>query len=158
FSLDHLVGEREQPVRNLEPKCLGGLEVDDHLEPRGLQNWQISRLLTLENPPGIRASLSISIPNVDAIAHQATGQGKFAQFVDGRDRTACRQRNQLIAPAKEEWIAANNQRASTQLSDRCKRRAKVAFASSSDDTDAMACCRGRLLHILRDAFGQGVVR
>src|SRR5262245_11776271 len=26
---DHLVGEREQPVRNLEAKRLGGLEIDD---------------------------------------------------------------------------------------------------------------------------------
>jgi hypothetical protein len=28
-SLDHLIGEREQPVRNLEAERLRGLEVDD---------------------------------------------------------------------------------------------------------------------------------
>ena len=28
-SLDHLVSEREQPVRNLEAERFGGLEIDD---------------------------------------------------------------------------------------------------------------------------------
>jgi hypothetical protein len=35
-SLNHLVGEQQQRLRNLQPKCLGGLQVDDQLELCGL--------------------------------------------------------------------------------------------------------------------------
>ena len=38
-SLDHLVGEREQPVRNLEAERLGRFEIDDQLELGWLQDW-----------------------------------------------------------------------------------------------------------------------
>src|ERR1700746_676545 len=48
-SLDHLVGEREQPVGDGEAKRLGRLEVDDKLVSRGLLHGQVGRLGTLEN-------------------------------------------------------------------------------------------------------------
>ena len=37
-SLDHLVGERDELVGNGKPERLGGFEVDDHLEYRGLRD------------------------------------------------------------------------------------------------------------------------
>jgi hypothetical protein len=35
-SFDHLVGDGEHFVGNLEPKCLGGLEIDDEIGPWGM--------------------------------------------------------------------------------------------------------------------------
>src|SRR5262249_48446405 len=54
-SLDHLVGEREQPIRHVETERLGGLEIDHELELGRLHHRRISRLLALEYSPGIDA-------------------------------------------------------------------------------------------------------
>src|SRR5262245_31186621 len=43
-SLDHLVGEREQSVRNLEAERLRRLDVDGQFKFRGLLNGKIGRL------------------------------------------------------------------------------------------------------------------
>src|SRR5438034_3847786 len=54
-SLDHLVGEREQLGRNVEPERLRGLDVDGELKPGRLQDRQVCRLFALENARGIDA-------------------------------------------------------------------------------------------------------
>src|SRR4029453_6246040 len=46
-SLNHLVGEREQPIRHVESESLRSFEVDDQLEFCGLHNWQVGRFLTV---------------------------------------------------------------------------------------------------------------
>jgi hypothetical protein len=51
--LDHLIGPRQQRRRDREAKGLGGLEVDDELESRGLLHRQISRPGAFENPVDI---------------------------------------------------------------------------------------------------------
>jgi hypothetical protein len=45
--LDHVVGSQQQRLRNRQPECLGGLEVDDELEFRGLLDWEVGWLGTL---------------------------------------------------------------------------------------------------------------
>ena len=52
---DHLVGAAEQRLRNCEAEHLGGLQINDHLDFRGLLNWQVGGLLTLENLTGVEA-------------------------------------------------------------------------------------------------------
>jgi len=52
---DHLVGQREQLVRNLEAKWLGGLEVDGQFELRRLLNGKIGRLGPLQDAIDIRS-------------------------------------------------------------------------------------------------------
>jgi hypothetical protein len=61
FSLDHLVGEREQPVRNLEAERLRRLEVDHQLELGWLQHGKISGLSTFQNPADINAGLTVRV-------------------------------------------------------------------------------------------------
>ena len=55
FTFDHLVGAAEQRERDGEAERLGGLEVDDQLDFRGLLDRQVGRLLALENPAGVDA-------------------------------------------------------------------------------------------------------
>src|SRR5436190_12921440 len=55
-SLDHLIGDGEQPRRQAESKCIGRVEVDHELELSRLHDWQIAGLLVLKNPPGIDSS------------------------------------------------------------------------------------------------------
>jgi hypothetical protein len=48
-SVDHIVGEGEQHRRHLNAERLGGLEVDDEVEFRGLLDGKIGRLGALQN-------------------------------------------------------------------------------------------------------------
>src|SRR5262249_48196641 len=48
-SLDHLVRPRQHRRRDREPEGLGGLEIDDKLEFRGLLDGQIAWLGPLQN-------------------------------------------------------------------------------------------------------------
>ena len=49
-SFDHLVCDQLHEVES-EGQRLGGLEVDDELELGRLHNWQVGRLLALQNLP-----------------------------------------------------------------------------------------------------------
>jgi hypothetical protein len=60
-SLDHLVGECEQPVWNFEAKRLGGLEVNNELELGRLQDWQVGRPVAFENSANVDSGLAICV-------------------------------------------------------------------------------------------------
>jgi hypothetical protein len=91
-----------------EPERFGGLEVDHQVEFGGLQNRKIGWLLTLENPPGVDADLSIRIHNAWPITHQATSHGLFAIAVDRRQRMARRQRDQPFPIGEQERASTDD--------------------------------------------------
>src|SRR5262245_29764830 len=87
-SFDHLVGAAEQWQRDCYAKRLGSLEVQEHLDLRGLLNRQLARLFAFENPGGVNASQTVSVGKATAIAHQAAGGDELAVFEDRRHRVA----------------------------------------------------------------------
>src|SRR5262249_61783621 len=88
-SFDHLVGEREQPVGNLEAECLGNLEVDHKLKLGRLYDRQVSGLLALKNSRGIDAGPSQAVVIVWAVTHQAACIDEDPLVIDGRHAVSC---------------------------------------------------------------------
>src|SRR5262249_32029682 len=95
---DHLVGEREQIVRNFDSECLRGPEIDHHLEFGRLQNRQVTGLCTIENLRGVDAILAIAIGNIDAVAQQSARYSILAKLVNGGQALLCREPDDPIAP------------------------------------------------------------
>jgi hypothetical protein len=57
-SFDHLICAGEDRLRDRQAERLGGLEIDDQLEPRRALNRQVGRLGTSENPADIDPDLA----------------------------------------------------------------------------------------------------
>src|SRR4051794_32826789 len=68
-SFDHLVGAQQERCRHLNAERLGGLEIDRQLGLCGLLDWQVRRLVTLENAAGVDASEAIRIRDAGSVAH-----------------------------------------------------------------------------------------
>src|SRR5207245_9913499 len=81
LSLDGLVCPYQQRLRDRQPKRLRGLEVDDQLELSRLQDRQVRRPLTFENPAAVDACLAICVGDAAAVAHQAAEGGELAPLV-----------------------------------------------------------------------------
>src|SRR5215813_5882132 len=146
-SLDHLVGEREQPVRNLEAERLGGLEVDRQLEFGRLLDRQFSGFRTLKNFARVDAALAISIGEVRSVAHQAAGYRVLSQFEHRRHRIPCCQRGDLKALAREEWIGDHEDRASLLANKIGERGVDLDLRASLLDSELQPKRLGRVLDV-----------
>jgi hypothetical protein len=59
FSVDHIVGLRNNQRGNVESECLRGLEIDYQLDFGGFLDREIARPFTLQNAPDIGAGEAI---------------------------------------------------------------------------------------------------
>ena len=74
---DHLVGAGEQTGGQIEPERLGGLQVDDQLQPCGLLYGKVARLFTLQYAVNIGCGLPNQDLNIGAVLHEAALLDKF---------------------------------------------------------------------------------
>ena len=58
---NHLVGEREQPIRDGQSERLGGLEIEHQVVLGRLLYWQISRLFAFKNAADIDAAFAVRV-------------------------------------------------------------------------------------------------
>ena len=100
---------------NVRPSALAVLRLMTNSTFGRLHDRQVGGLFALENPAGIDAGQTISIGNVATVAHQAAGGGELAHPIDRGHRVARRQRDDLFAPAVEERIGADEERADPLL-------------------------------------------
>src|SRR5262252_7271600 len=107
---DHLVGACEQHWRHVKAERFCGLEIDHQLHLRGLHYWQVRWFLALENPAGISSSLAMAAGEIASVAHQAARRSKLTRPVHRWQRVASRQRDQLLAQTKREWIGVYDER------------------------------------------------
>src|SRR5262245_49057980 len=75
---DYLIGAAEQRERERDAERLGGLHVDDQLDPRGLLHRQIGRLFALEDAADIAARNAMRVRKAGAVGHEAAGIGKIS--------------------------------------------------------------------------------
>src|SRR6187200_2243155 len=65
-------------------------------EARRLHDWQVGRLLSLENAPGIRSKLPPDLEAICAVTHEATRCDKFAPFVKRWNSVTRRERHETF--------------------------------------------------------------
>src|SRR5215467_12429323 len=76
-SLDHLIRPQQQRLRNGEPEDLRGLEVDHQLELRGLLDWKVTGLGTLEETVDVDSHTPRRIQVAATIRHQSARLSQF---------------------------------------------------------------------------------
>src|SRR5215469_1527745 len=81
---DHLVGAKQERVRDCQPKRLGGLEVQDQLVFRRQLHREIARLLAAQDAIDISGGATKDVYLVDSVGEQAAVSGKVREPIDGR--------------------------------------------------------------------------
>src|SRR4030095_10317143 len=87
--LDHLIRLEKKRRGDGQAERLGGLEVDDQLELRGLLDRQVRRLGTLENFVRIGGSSAPLVNPVRPIGEKATNLHKLAALIHRRAAGLC---------------------------------------------------------------------
>src|SRR5712691_6209441 len=128
-SFDHRVGTHQQGRRHFQAEGLGGLEVDHQFELRRQNDWQVGRLGTLKNPPGIETGLAIVFTHAAAVADQAAGFNELARIMHRGYCLTRGERHNLIAPVAEERIVDDEQRANSALDEARESRVDVVCSA-----------------------------
>src|SRR5436190_18408885 len=135
LSLDNLVGARRARRRDGKAHRPRGFEIDAELENRRLLHGQIARPGALEDLRGVQAALAEGVHEAWPIAHQAAGRGIFPVAEDRGNAMTRRQRCDLVAPAAEVWIDADDQPAVAVLHEARERRVDFSLAAGLQDIE-----------------------
>src|SRR5215207_4079981 len=135
---DHLVGQGEQLVGNLQAKRLRYAEIDDQLELGRLQHREVGRFLTFEDTAGVHADLAIGVGQLRAVGDESSGCSILAPIVDRGKAMACRQCDDLIAPPEEIGIGADYERASSLVNKGGKSGSHVMLTARVHDNEWLA--------------------
>src|SRR5215468_9276204 len=146
-SFDHLVGKRQKLVGNLEAKRLRGLEVNHQLELGRLHDRQGGRLGSFENLPGIHSDLAKCFGEVCAVGDEPPGRNVFAPIINRGNFEVCRQHDNLMKSAEEEWVCAYNECPASVLGERSESIIDVTFAAGVKDHELLSKVARRRLHV-----------
>src|SRR5215831_10295479 len=91
ISLNHRISLCDEERWHCEPKCLGGLKIDNQLELGGLLDGQVGGLGALEDLVHVGSGAPSQISAVHSIGHKAPGIDKLPHIVHGGQPVLCRQ-------------------------------------------------------------------
>jgi hypothetical protein len=109
--LDHLNGEREKLLWNLEAKRFRSLEVNDQFELGRLHDRHVAGLLALKNAADVDTDLAHRVWTARVIGHQPAGVGINAAPVHRRHLMMRRQCRDVFMPAVVGWLLCDQERA-----------------------------------------------
>src|SRR5262249_41438077 len=104
---------------------------------------------------GVDANLAISVSRAGPVAHQPAGRRELAKMISGRDCVADGQRSNLIAPAGEERVGADNKRSSLQTDHGLKDYIQVALGAGIQEMELQSQLVRCRLEISRLDLGTG---
>src|SRR5262249_792196 len=84
YLFDYLVGALLQEPRQVQPKRLGGLEVDDQLESRWSLDRQLAWLGALEDSIDVNCRVLVKLSQICAVGHQRARHGERREKGNGR--------------------------------------------------------------------------
>ena len=104
---DHLVSKGEQLRRDIEAERLGGPQINHKFEVGRLHDWEVCRLSTVENLPGVDTDSTVRFGDAGSVASQTAGRGKATQLVDRGNGMACSERDELRLLTVEKRVRAD---------------------------------------------------
>src|SRR4029453_17673109 len=107
---DHQVGAAKQRKRHGKAEGLGGFQIDDQFDFGGLLNWEIGRLLPLENPAGVYPEQTIRLREIGSVAHETAGDRKLSVRIYRWHCMAGRQLDKPITLGQKKYFTAYHKR------------------------------------------------
>src|SRR5262245_22291706 len=133
--LDHFVGAPNQRVGDLYAKRLGGFEIEDHLNFRGLIDRQISGFFTFKYAATVNADLPVPFGVAGSVTQQGTRRGKLAIRKDrGYSMASCKLA-QSPAAAGKKCIGTDYEPAQSELGQAFKGRIEFVIAARIQDVE-----------------------
>ena len=96
---------------------------------------QVGRLRTTQNQASVDASLSISVVDIGAVAHQATSVDELTQKIDSRNHVTRGQPYELIPLPEQKRVRADNQSAVSLRDNGCEGRVDFTFGAGVQNVD-----------------------
>ena len=121
--------------------------IEDQFEGGRSLDGQIGGVGARQNPAHISPRVTPNAGETRSIAHQATGHGEFTPLIDGRDGIARRKRYKLLAPAVEERIGIDDERAHSQLYKRSENSIDLAFGAGLQNVQLQSPRARPFLHV-----------
>src|SRR5262249_33061522 len=144
-SFDHLVGDGEHAWAHFDVERPRRLKIDDELEPRRLQHWEIRRLAAFRDAAGIRADLPTHLELVGSVAHQPAGGDIAPLRITRRYPLAGGQDRKLHTAAAEETVGSDKESIGTLVRNRGKGSIDLANCGGLEYPELKPDDRGGLL-------------
>ena len=145
------------------PSTLAVLRLMTNSTLRGLLDWHIGRLFTLENSARVCAGEAIGISKARSVTHQTVRSSiEIAIWEDRRQRVLESHRGELLPSAVEELATTNHQPTCAQLAQVCENCIQVTFGADIQNMELQSETPGGRLHascrFFRDAGSVGSTR